>query len=72
VVAVLAATGIILSPIYLLKMYHMTALGEISNNENKNLIDLSFREALPLLVLAIMTIVLGLYPKLIFSLYGGV
>jgi NADH-quinone oxidoreductase subunit M len=72
VVALLAATGIILSPIYLLKMYHLTALGEISHEENKNLLDIDLREALPLLVLAIFTIVLGLYPKIIFSLYGGV
>ena len=71
-VALLAATGIILSPIYLLKMYHKTALGEITQHENKDLLDISFRESIPLLILAIFTIVLGLYPKLIFSLYGGV
>jgi NADH-quinone oxidoreductase subunit M len=72
VVAMLAATGVILSPIYLLKMYHLTALGEMVHPENKNLKDISFMETLPLFILAIFTIVLGLYPKLIFSLYGGV
>ncbi len=71
-VAILAATGIILSPIYLLKMYHMTALGEISNVENNSLKDISLRETIPLVILAILTIIFGLYPKLIFSLYGGV
>jgi NADH-quinone oxidoreductase subunit M len=72
VIAILAATGVILSPIYLLKMYHMTALGEITIQDNNKLKDISLREALPLLLLAIFTIALGLYPKLIFSLYGGV
>jgi NADH-quinone oxidoreductase subunit M len=70
-VAFLAATGIILSPIYLLKMYHLTALGEITHEENKSLKDLSFLEATPMIVLSILTIVLGLYPKLITSMYDG-
>jgi NADH-quinone oxidoreductase subunit M len=71
-VAIVAALGVILSPIYLLKMYHMTALGEISHAENKSLSDISLRETFPLIVLAVLTILLGLYPKLVFSLYGGV
>ena len=49
VVAILAATGIILSPIYLLKMYHMTALGEITHDENKSLKDISLLEATPMI-----------------------
>lgn len=71
VVAVLAATGIILSPIYLLKMYHLTALGEMVHEENKKLKDLTLLEATPMVVLSAMTIVLGLYPKLVMSLYDG-
>lgn len=70
-VAFLAATGIILSPIYLLKMYHLTALGELTHEENKSLKDLSFLEATPMIVLSILTIVLGLYPKLVTSIYDG-
>ncbi|RPJ75721.1 MAG: NADH-quinone oxidoreductase subunit M, partial [Alphaproteobacteria bacterium] len=71
VVAILAATGIILSPIYLLKMYHLTALGELNNEENKSLKDLTLLEATPMIVLSILTILLGLYPKLVTSLYDG-
>jgi len=71
VVAILAATGIILSPIYLLKMYHLTALGEISHEENKSLKDLSFFECAPMIVLSVLTIVFGLYPKLVTGLYEG-
>lgn len=67
----LAATGIILSPIYLLKMYHMTALGELVNEENKSLKDLSLLETMPMVVLSFLTIVLGLYPKIVTNLYSG-
>jgi NADH-quinone oxidoreductase subunit M len=71
IVAMVAASGIILSPIYLLKMYHLTALGEMKHEENKSLKDLSLLEATPMIVLSIFTIVLGLYPKLVTSLYDG-
>lgn len=71
IAAFLAATGVILSPIYLLKMYHLTALGEMKHEENKSLTDLSLLEATPLIVLSIMTIGFGLYPKAIMALYDG-
>ncbi len=64
-VAIVAATGIILSPIYLLKMYHLTAFGDIVHEENKNLKDVNWIEMIPLLALSILTVLLGLYPKLI-------
>lgn len=70
-VAILAALGIILSPIYLLKMYHQTALGEIVHDENKTLKDISVVESLPVLALAILTIVFGLYPQAIMSIFEG-
>lgn len=70
-VAALAATGIILSPIYLLKMYHLTALGELTHEENKTLKDVSLLEATPLIVLSVLTIVFGLYPSLVTSLFDG-
>lgn len=71
VVAMVAATGIILSPIYLLKMYHLTALGEMKHEENKSLKDLSLLEATPMIVLSVLTIILGLYPKLVTAMYDG-
>ena len=70
-VAILAASGIILSPIYLLKMYHLTALGELTHEENKTLKDLSLIEATPMIVLSGLTLLFGLYPKLIMSMYEG-
>jgi len=71
VVAMVAASGIILSPIYLLKMYHLTALGEMKHEENKSLKDLSLLEATPMIVLSVLTIILGLYPKLVTAMYDG-
>lgn len=71
VVAMVAATGIILSPIYLLKMYHLTALGEMKHEENKSLKDLTLLEATPMIVLSVLTIILGLYPKLVTAMYDG-
>ena len=71
VVAMVAATGIILTPVYLLKMYHLTALGEMKHEENKSLKDLTLLEATPLVVLSALTIVLGLYPKLVTAMYDG-
>jgi NADH-quinone oxidoreductase subunit M len=71
VVAILAATGIILSPIYLLKMYHLTALGDITHEENKTLKDLTWLECVPMFILSALTIVLGLYPKLVTGIYEG-
>jgi NADH:ubiquinone oxidoreductase subunit 4 (subunit M) len=59
------------SPIYLLKMYHLTALGEMKHEENKSLADLSILEATPMIVLSIMTIGFGLYPKAVIALYDG-
>ena len=70
-VAMVAATGIILTPIYLLKMYHLTALGEMKHEENKSLKDLTLLEATPMIVLSVLTIVLGLYPKLVTAMYDG-
>lgn len=71
VVAILAATGIILSPIYLLKMYHLTAFGEITHEENKSLKDISLLECTPMILLSVLTIILGLYPKIVTGLYEG-
>ncbi len=69
--AILAATGIMLSPIYLLKMYHLTALGELVHEENKSLKDISLLEATPMVVLSVLTIAFGLYPKFVMGLYDG-
>jgi NADH-quinone oxidoreductase subunit M len=71
VVAILAATGIILSPIYLLKMYHLTAFGEITHEENKSLKDLTLLECTPMILLSGLTILFGLYPKMVIGIYEG-
>ena len=52
-------------------MYHLTALGEITHEENKSLKDLSLLEATPMIVLSVLTILLGLYPKIVTTMYEG-
>ena len=52
-------------------MYHLTALGEMRHEENKSLKDISLLEATPLVVLSAFTLIFGLYPKAIISLYDG-
>lgn len=60
--AIFAATGMILSAIYLLWMYQRVMFGELKNPENKKLKDLSLREAFVLVPLLIMIFWIGIYP----------
>ena len=50
--AVLAATGVILSAVYMLWMYQRVIWGEITNDKNKSLLDLVGRERVMLIPLA--------------------
>ncbi len=61
VYAVIAALGIVLSVAYLLWMFQRVAQGE-PTNENRKLRDLSAREVIVLVPLAILIILIGLYP----------
>ncbi len=61
--AVLAASGVVLSAIYLLWMYQRVMLGPISNQANKTLSDLSVREIVLLVALVIFIIWIGVYPR---------
>jgi NADH-quinone oxidoreductase subunit M len=59
--AVLAATGVILSAVYMLWMYQRVIWGEIKNDRNKNLTDLVGRERVMLIPLLILMIWMGMY-----------
>jgi len=59
--AVFAATGVILSAIYMLWMYQRVIWGEITNDHNKNLPDLGRREHAMLIPLVILMIWMGIY-----------
>ena len=63
-VVVGAATGIILSAIYMLYLYKRIIFGKITNNKISEILDLDAREKTILIPLAVLVIIIGLYPNL--------
>ena len=61
--AALAATGVVLSAIYLLWMYQRAMNGPITNDANKNLPDLSRREIALMVALVVFIVWIGVYPR---------
>ena len=59
--AVFAATGVILSAVYMLWMFQRVVWGEISNPYNETLVDISSRERLTLAPLVILIVWMGMY-----------
>src|SRR6266480_4310554 len=59
--AAVAATGVILSAVYMLWMYQRVMWGEIENERNKTLLDLAGREYAMLIPLLIMMLWMGMY-----------
>jgi NADH-quinone oxidoreductase subunit M len=55
--------GIILGAIYMLKLYRKSFFGALTNKENKHLKDLHPHEIYALVPMALLVIVLGVYPK---------
>ena len=64
VYTILAATGVILAAIYLLWAYERVFTGPITNDANASLTDLGVREVAILAPLAVLIVVLGVYPKI--------
>jgi len=65
VFAVLAASGVVLGAIYMLWMYQRVFLGPVTNEKNRGLPDLSFREGLVLAPIILFAIWLGVRPGLV-------
>ncbi|MBF0279109.1 MAG: NADH-quinone oxidoreductase subunit M [SAR324 cluster bacterium] len=65
--AVLAASGVIVAAVYMLWMYQRVIFGPVKNDVIRNLKDLTPREIVLLLPLAISTLVLGVYPQPFFE-----
>jgi len=61
--AVLAATGIILSAVYMLWMYQRVIFGRITQPANEGLKDLNKREIVTLASIILLIIWIGVYPK---------
>jgi NADH-quinone oxidoreductase subunit M len=59
--AAFAATGVILSAVYMLWMFQRVVWGEVANPENAALLDINRRERLTLIPLLILIVWMGVY-----------
>ncbi|NCO17063.1 MAG: NADH-quinone oxidoreductase subunit M, partial [Alphaproteobacteria bacterium] len=69
-VAVLAASGMILSAAYTLWLYRRVVFGDLIKEALKTIADMSRREWLIFAPLIAMTLLVGLYPSLVTDLIG--
>ena len=60
--AVLAATGVVLGAIYMLWMYQRVVFGTVGNEKNRHLPDMNAREVAYMLPLLLFVFWIGLYP----------
>ncbi len=66
--AIVSASGVILSAMYALTLYRRVMFGEITNPQLTTITDLDKREILIFAPLIVSTLVLGIYPNLVFNL----
>ncbi len=59
-----AAIGIILSAVYMLYLYKRIIFGLITNDKLNNILDLNFREKVILVPLALVVLLIGIFPNL--------
>jgi NADH-quinone oxidoreductase subunit M len=60
---VFAATGVILSAVYMLWMFQRVMFGKLSNAANQSLLDLSKRELAVLIPIVVLIVWIGVYPS---------
>ena len=63
VLAIIAASGVILAAIYMLWAYERMFTGPVTNPRNEGLHDLGFREVAIIAPLIVIVIAIGIYPK---------
>ncbi len=69
-IAVVAATGVILSAAYALWLYRRVVLGDLIKESLKSITDMTPRERAVFAPLVVMTILLGVYPALVTDIVG--
>ena len=62
-----AVIGVILAATYLLRMFRLTFMGDVTNPENATLSDITPREIALLVLLLVPIVVIGVYPNLLFA-----
>jgi NADH-quinone oxidoreductase subunit M len=65
--AVVAASGVVLAAVYMLWMYQRVIFGKVTNEENRDLKDLSLREWVVLLPIVLLCFWIGIYPSGVMS-----
>jgi NADH-quinone oxidoreductase subunit M len=66
--AIVAATGVILSAVYALNLYRAVIFGNLTNPKLAGITDLDWREVAVFAPLIAATLVLGVYPGVVFNL----
>jgi NADH-quinone oxidoreductase subunit M len=67
ILAVIAATGVILSAVYMLFLFQKVMFGPVTNQRNRDLKDLSARELVVFAPMVLMAFWLGVYPSTFLS-----
>ena len=67
VLGAIAASGVVLGAAYMLWMYQRVMFGEITNEKNLAMKDMSPRELVVVVPLVVLAIVMGVYPKPFFD-----
>jgi NADH-quinone oxidoreductase subunit M len=65
--AILAATGVILSAVYMLTLYRRVVFGDITNPKLATIADLEMREVLIFAPLIVATLYMGVFPSSVFN-----
>lgn len=63
IATMLAGTGVIFAAVYLLWMMQRVFFGKVTNEKNKSLVDLSWREIGLIVPLIVLMVYMGVYPK---------
>lgn len=71
IVTIISGLGILLTPIYLLKLWHGTMLGEYNISKDHTLIKLNALELGALFLIATLILLLGLFPNILINLFNG-
>jgi len=71
VLGLVSSLGVILAPLYLLKLYQKSMLGPINEKIDMNTKDISLMELFPFIILIVLIFFLGIYPQALIGFFEG-